>query len=311
MALVMLPFYDSDDFGYELITTKTKTNLKPSDAYADFCGLLYGQILEAQAQHRKSLVDLPVDLIISILVLSAASCRSTAKALALTSPWISDVSLPGRLAHVSIRTIRELSAFNELVCSSPHAAGAVRTLWIATNSPLAAEQALIPDVLRACVNLGALACKVGALEALCAVPFVWPSARPLQLTLLESMHTVWNGARGSHWPRILDAHHGIAFLNNLTHLHLPLYQQEFVVLPHLTHLALGYWPHSGSAGYTGQIRDFARALDKLSLRLVAAVLVLWRYYWPRINKGQFPRIPWHTREMVQTARECSTNSKIM
>ncbi|KAJ7121053.1 hypothetical protein C8R44DRAFT_787291 [Mycena epipterygia] len=217
MALVMLPFYYSDGFEYEVITTKTKTNSKPSDAYADFCGLLYGQILEAQAQHRKSLVDLPVDLIISILVLSAASCRSTAKALALTSPWISDVSLPGRLTHVSIRTIRELSAFNELVCSSPHAAGAVRTLWIATNSPLAAEQALIPDVLRACVNLGALACKVGALEALCPSPF------------FTTMHTVWHGARGSHWPRILDARHGTTFLNNLTHLHLPLYQQEFVV----------------------------------------------------------------------------------
>ncbi|KAJ7719629.1 hypothetical protein DFH07DRAFT_972848 [Mycena maculata] len=306
MASTILPFHHSDDFGYEIpIKTRSRTT-----SYAHFCQItLYNQVLAAQARHDKSLIDLPTELLIHILVISAFS-RETAWTLAYASSWISDVTLAVRMEHVSIRTMRQLRSFNKLVYSSSRAAIAVRKLWIATNAGGPAEQIFIPDIVRACINLRALACQVGPLLALCSAgdPFL-PSR--VQLTVMDNMHAERGVNLVSQWSRIILSIHGIPFLQNITHLHLPCYHYAFTEsfpaahLPRLTHLAMisRRW-HPPEF-----ILDFGRALDRLSLRLTMVVLVLWEGRGRRNGPQFLP--PWYTREMVQAARDCSENSNVV
>ncbi|KAJ7499544.1 hypothetical protein FB451DRAFT_1358693 [Mycena latifolia] len=282
--------------------------------YSDW--LLYEQGLQAQARPETSLADLPVELLISIFNLNmAASCRSTARSLVLVSPWISEVTLAARLAHISIRTLRELQSFHYLVCSSPRAAGAVRTLWILTNTGFYHEEAMIPDVLRACSNLHAVVCQVYPLAALCRLDDWFPMP-PFRLTVIHNMRHPWAWDPGAQWKRILKAHHGTAFLQNLTHLHLGHYHKldahfPAADLPALTHLAMGkIWTDSEDdseasiSRYAARIRDFVRELDQLSLRLAAAVLVFWPVGRTHGSTGLVPAL-------VKAARENGSHSNIM
>ncbi|KAJ7226659.1 hypothetical protein B0H12DRAFT_241967 [Mycena haematopus] len=129
MVYPVLPFHvDSDDFGYEYYANKrtlvSTTRLKTS---------LYQQIIVAQSRGDPSLVDLPVELIIDILVKTASSSRRDARTLALTSSWTSEVTRAARIENVSIRTFRDLRSFSILINSSQQAAASVRTLWISTK----------------------------------------------------------------------------------------------------------------------------------------------------------------------------------
>jgi hypothetical protein len=276
--------------------------------------LLSRQIFEAQARGEPSLIDLSAELLIAILVLSASSSRGTARALAIASPWTSEVTRMARLTHVSIRTHQGLLSFKALVCSSPSAAETVQTLWISTNAGIYPERAIIPHILRACHNLTALACQIGALDSESWYES-WPAARPPRLTLLDPMRLqrVFPGS-GSLWSRLQDT--SSALLRNLTHLHLARYHRQleeyFPVahLPNLTHLAMGSdpsWSASYSpAEYCEKIRSFARALEQLRLHLslAEAVLVLWAFRAAR--KAFVPILTqWDARELIQAARECS------
>ncbi|KAJ6544124.1 hypothetical protein B0H19DRAFT_296209 [Mycena capillaripes] len=324
MATTIFPYHDSDDFSCEIVhspRSQAATLDARSDAYMYFCTcLLYQQILGAQAGGYPSLVDLPVELLITILVLAASSSRSSARALAIAARWTSEVTRGMRLKNVSIRTFRELQSFNMLVRSPSQASMTVETLWIATNAGHSMEKAIIPNIIRSCSNLTALACQLPALEALCgdADAGGWWLARPFRLTLMDN--TRW---AGGWWNRILACPLGSGFLHTVTHLHFAHYQHRLEThlpvaqLPNLTHFAIGpplaqifFSPQD----HDGEIRSFASALDQLSLRLAMAVLVLWPTgeRGPRMRKGpQFPPTPWHTRELVQTARDCSAHSNIM
>ncbi|KAJ7130766.1 hypothetical protein C8R43DRAFT_1133851 [Mycena crocata] len=305
MATEILPFHDANDVEY--VSGKTPKPVHSTPRFLYFCRFtLYQQILEAQARQEKSLADLPTELLISILSISAASSRKASRTLALTSPWISDITLPIRLEHISIRTVRQLTSFNDLVCTSPRAADAVRTLWLGFSH---AERTFIPDTLRACRNLRAFSCQLVALESLCAA--MWPQA-PRTLTLLDAMQERWPEPDNPMWVRILHSPHGPPLLHTLTHLHLvefhPALDEFFPAahLPCLTHFAMGSeknvpWAHVGP-GYDSFISSFARDIRPLSLRLEAAVLVLWPFarHW-ELRKG--PLEPWHTPELVRLARE--------
>ncbi|KAJ7619047.1 hypothetical protein B0H17DRAFT_1219769 [Mycena rosella] len=312
MALEIFPFHHSDDFGYEIVERRASPRARCS---------LYEQVLEAQARQERSFLDLPVDLIISILAIAAS--RSTGITLALTSSWIADVTLTARLAHISIRTVRALESFHHHVCSSLRAAGAVQTLWILTNAGSHRERTLIPDVLRACVNLRAVACQVSALEDLSSAEDPFPqSLGPFRLTLMENMRHPYAGSPGSNWGRILSDHHGTSVLHNLTHLHLAQYHEldthfPAAHLPRLTHLAMGkFQTWIGGPYFPALVRrvsDFAEELDQLSLQLAMAVLV----FWPHKNvtrkstqRGQSPQ-PWPVHELAQAARDCGSGSNIM
>ncbi|KAJ7226648.1 hypothetical protein B0H12DRAFT_241571 [Mycena haematopus] len=152
MVYQVLPFHDSDDFGYECANKRTWVSTTPKTS-------LYQQIIVAQARGDPSLADLPVELIIDILAKAAFSSPSDARTLALTSSWTSEVTRAARLENVSIRTFRDLRSFRILVNSSQQAAASVRTLWISTNAGFRTEQAEVPLIVEACHNLTALACE--------------------------------------------------------------------------------------------------------------------------------------------------------
>ncbi|KAJ7822474.1 hypothetical protein B0H14DRAFT_2598513 [Mycena olivaceomarginata] len=151
-----------------LVNTNSSTG-STSVTYAYFCRyLLYHQILAAQVRHETSLVDLPAELFISILVLAASSSPATYSVLGIASPWISEIVLRTRISDISTHTKRGSVSFNQLsfnqfVLSSSLASKAsiARTLWIATNSGCHPESLLIPDILMASTNFEALACNVG------------------------------------------------------------------------------------------------------------------------------------------------------
>ncbi|KAJ7484346.1 hypothetical protein FB451DRAFT_1363884 [Mycena latifolia] len=156
---------------------------------------LYSAIVEATARDETSLRDLPAELIIKILAMAVLSSRTTGLALALTSPWIPDATLPARLAHVSLHTSRHVRSFHGLVCSSPRAAGAVRTLWIGSSIGWEGDL-LIPAFLTACTDIQALVCRLGPLENLCTSKEPLPPwLLSVRLTLPEFFPRVWPGSR--------------------------------------------------------------------------------------------------------------------
>ncbi|KAF8173764.1 hypothetical protein K438DRAFT_1771937 [Mycena galopus ATCC 62051] len=282
MLYQILPFHDSDDLGYAMVARKSETVSATPDRS------LYQQIIDAQSRGEPSLVSLPVELLIDILVEIAFSSPCDARALALTSSWTSEVTQAARLRNVSIRSYRDLRSFHTLVHSSPHAAGRVRTLWISTNAGSDMQESTIPRIVEACYNLDALACEF--------TPLLNTDLHPLRL------------ARPFHFTLT----NNVGLYNFATHF-------PAMHLPNLTHLAMGSPlsqanPYSPPCEHRDEIRRFADMLDHHSLQLAMAVLVLWP--WPlrrptmRRNGPQFSPIPQHTRELVQTARDCSARSNI-
>ncbi|KAJ7132330.1 hypothetical protein C8R44DRAFT_977960 [Mycena epipterygia] len=272
MALEMLPFYDCDDFGYEMLTTKAKRPIfRTADAsYKHFCHcVLYDQVLEAYERHERSLADLPADLVISILEVAASSSLRTSRALALASSWISDAHSPG-------------------ACLDTHNKGVWNHLEISSVPPPAWEA-------RACPNLGALACQVAALGVFCDdadESFICRGVAVDVHSDCPSFHP------------ISAEHHTLTFL-----LHKHRFDKVFPAahLPCLTHFAMGFhtlpnWSLQHTQ-YSEQIRSFARSLDQHSLRLTMAVLVLRPSY--------FRPSPLSMRALAQAARDCNSRSNIM
>ncbi|KAF8173763.1 hypothetical protein K438DRAFT_1771936 [Mycena galopus ATCC 62051] len=268
--------------------TKTHDQLTVSATMGhDRSLVLYQDILEAQSREEPSLVDLPTELVISILILAASSSQH-------------GLSSCSRFP-VDLRS---------------YTGSSVQTLWISTNAGRKMERTIIPGIVEGCSNLTALACQYGALVSSLESaldPQHRQRSRPFQLTLIEKM-----GRYSPAWDHILQSPLNPSFLRNLTHLRGGYFQagRELPLshLPSLTHFAIGppvvprdYPPPRPEV----EIRLFAHELDRLSLRLTQAVLVL-RPHGPRMRKGpQFSTVPWHTRELVQTARDCSTHSTIM
>ncbi|KAJ7644630.1 hypothetical protein FB45DRAFT_898349 [Roridomyces roridus] len=279
-----------------------------------YSSFLYDEILEANSQQEFSLKDLPVELVARILELSIS------RALALTSAWIAELVFPIRLAHVLLRTRKQVRSFHALVCSSDRAAGAVKTLWVCdcvwTPGEPASLPTLIADVLRACSHLDSLGCALAPLQRLCTSDEPFPShLLSVHVTLTEQMSLrTPPGPVGwiSKWDRLQQTMHGAGFLGTITHLYLSGHHYQFgdtfpaEYLPHLTHLAVGSerdWSRQPWM-YSTYIRDFARAVDSRVRRACgsfqAAVLVFrppdrWYYDAP---------LQWEPRELVRAARNC-------
>ncbi|KAJ7484348.1 hypothetical protein FB451DRAFT_1392907 [Mycena latifolia] len=305
---------DSDDYGYISPQLANSISQPGAPRYMSiyqahppyYRHFLYSAIVDATARDETSLRDLPAELIIKILAMAALSSRTTGLALALTSPWIADVTLPARLAHVSLHTSRHVRSFHGLVCSSPRAAGAVRTLWIGSSIGRE-EDLLIPAFLTACTDIQALVCRLGPLENLCRSKEPLPPwLLSVQLTLPEFFPRVWPGSRTKLLNRLAGT---TALLHNLTHLYLPSYQdlspKSFPAqhLPRLAHLAMGshqFWPRS-PAEYASYFRYFAASLKHVrSLTSLQQAVLVFR----PTSRGRYPRSEvWQTRELVEAARE--------
>ncbi|KAJ7477267.1 hypothetical protein B0H11DRAFT_2030487 [Mycena galericulata] len=314
--LDMLPFYDSKDTGYEITpksATARDTSIQSHHPHY-YRKYLYSAILEATARQQKSLRDLPVELITKIFEMSVMSSRSTGLALALAAPWISNMIFLARLAHVSLRTKKQISSFHSLVCASGRAGGAVRTLWISDSVEWPAET-LIPDILRACQNLRALGCRLDPLQRLCDSQELFPTRLlSVQITLTEFMGVSWHSPV-SKWTHLIQTTHGTVFLHNITHLRLVhhhyLFEETFPAehFPRLTHLAMGSekrWSRS-PAEYTAHIRSFAHSLERVwkATPLQLAVLV-FRPFARHYSRPHPPHL-WDARELVRVARECGSN----
>lgn len=220
----LINYEDSEDFGHERTPKFKSTSVQLQDMSILQCHpscyhkFLYAAIIEATERQEKSLRDLPVELIARILDFVAASSRSTGLALALVSPWLADVTLPARLAHVSLRTKKRIISFHRLLRSSSRAGGAVRTLWISDVDSLLDN--MVPAILRACPNLRALGCGLAPLEYLCRAQEPFPGwLLSVQLTLTEFMSPPWQN-HVHKWTRLRRAPHGAVFLQNITHLRL-------------------------------------------------------------------------------------------
>ncbi|KAJ7123045.1 hypothetical protein C8R44DRAFT_159957 [Mycena epipterygia] len=313
--LAMLPFCGSDDFGYEINSTLApnrdlwKTLRSHPQYYLNF---LYSNVLDATARQENSLRDLPVEIISKILTMAILESRSTGIILALASPWLSDISLAARLAHVSLRTSRQLDSFHGFIRSSSRAAAAVRTLWISDYVGKTATESLIPNILSACPNLQALGCHLAPLDVLCRAkePFpVWLLS--VQITLTEFMGMPWQSPL-TKWTRLLRTAHGATFLQNLTHLRLVshhyLFDQSFPAhhLPRLTHLAMGsekMWSRHPNK-YSAHIHNFAHSIEHLwKLTSLKLAVLVFRVYSRHYYRPQPPQM-WQARELVQAARDC-------
>ncbi|KAJ7886143.1 hypothetical protein B0H14DRAFT_3731941 [Mycena olivaceomarginata] len=305
MVYEILPFRHSDDFGYE-VTNKTKTSISA----AQYSALLYQQIVEAQSRGEPSFTELPPELLISILVLAAFSSRRTGRALALASSWTSEMTRAARLKNVAVRNLRQLQSFSNLVRSSPHAAASVHTLWISTNAGYDAETSMVPGIVAVCSNLTAVACTVVPLEVSGDLrPSFRQTTRPLRFTLVDN-----RGWTTRIWSRLLQKHLAPGFLRDLTHLHSEHYQYNFATQFPAAHLAIGQpllqeQPFFSLSDDSGEIRRFAHILRQL---FVPPDHGCSRPPRPRMPIGpQLAPPPPHARELVRTARECSTYSNIM
>jgi hypothetical protein len=271
---------------------------------------LYSQVLAANARGEESLRDLPAEIITLILGMAATGSCTTGVALALASPWISDVTLPARLAHVTLRTEKQVLSFQTLVCSSDRAANAVRTLWLANGIGEAADR-MMASILAACSHIRALACHLAPLEALCTAEQPFPS----WLLSVQHFNLPWQ----SLMTCLVRTPSGSAFLHHLTHLRISCYHyhlREYFPaqhLPHLTHLAVGsmsQWSRSPDQ-YATYIQGFAHALEPVwnSTSLQLAVLV-FRAYSHHASHG-WPIPEWQTRELVLTMREVCGSKGIL
>ncbi|KAJ7712035.1 hypothetical protein B0H16DRAFT_1900280 [Mycena metata] len=136
---------------------------------------------------EKSLGDLPAELLIEILVIVASSFPAMSPALARTCRWVSDVTLPARMRHISVRGDHwAMVSLHTLLCSSQRAADSVRTLCAMTwevsvhsgYSFYPDEKLLLPGIFRACTNLHLLACPLRTLENLGSVGGASFTGRP-------------------------------------------------------------------------------------------------------------------------------------
>jgi hypothetical protein len=269
---------------------------------------LYSQVLAANARGEEPLRHLPSELLIPILGMAATGSCTTGVALALASPWIADVTLPARLAHVTLRTEKQVLSFKTLVYSSDRAADAVRTLWLAHGIGRTAES-VMASILTACSHIRALACPLAPLEALCT------SEQPFPPWFLSVHLNLLRHSDERTWMHLANTLNGSTFLHHLTHLRIscPVSQlresfpaQDF---PRLTHLAVGsesYWSRSPDE-YASYIQHFAHALGRVweSTSLQLAVLV-FRAYSHHPYQGVYSRHlrpGWQARELVRTARE--------
>ncbi|KAJ6459789.1 hypothetical protein C8R47DRAFT_130568 [Mycena vitilis] len=319
-TLTMLPFCCSEDIPYGIIQSPplpgSARDLSILQSHPKlYYGYLYSEILEANARQEQSLRDLPVELIAEILTMVPLSSPRSGVALALASPWISDLTIATRLAHVSLRSYQAISSFYRLVCSSDRAAGAVRTLWIPDSIDPVLDESGIPAILRACTNLRALACHMEPLEPLLNSGESFPlHLLSVQFTLTEFMGMPWNSPV-SKWTRLLmRTPHGPGFLSHLTHLRLVHHHYQLETFPaqnfpRLTHIAIGSdraWSRD-PAEYSSHIRAFAQSLEHLwtATSLQLAVLV-FRVYSRHAYRPQPPRI-WQARDLVRAARDCGSN----
>ncbi|KAJ7047943.1 hypothetical protein C8F04DRAFT_1387086 [Mycena alexandri] len=292
---------------YKLLPSAGKEAISPAmdptkgRPFSYFCShFLYDQFLTARERGKEtSLSDFPADILIDILNLAASSSRSTVASLALTSTWVSDVTLEGRWKHTSVYWHLDTESLREMakVCSDTRISHAVRTLWFDPGAYYYWKCSCICDILERFPNLEALACEGVMLEALCCATKIPPKAS-VRLTLIDQMDSRWDGIVQN------PSAHGKTFLRTITHLHLtqkPESLDTFPVehLPNLTHLAMGF----SQGGYypPAEIGNFALCLDR-SLCLKAAVLVL-----PSLSKC----MSCTPQEAVEMVRKYSTNSKIM
>ncbi|KAJ7667454.1 hypothetical protein DFH06DRAFT_218790 [Mycena polygramma] len=317
--LAMLPFCFSEDIPYGMIPNPplpgSARDMSILQSHPKlYHGYLYSEILEANTRQEQSLRDLPVELIAEILAMVPSSSPRTGVALALASPWISDLTLATRLAHVSLRSYKAISSFQRLLCSSIRAAGAVRTLWIPDSIGPVLNESGIPAILRACTNLRALACHMEPLEPLLLSRESFPlHLLSVQFTMTEFVGMPWNSPI-SKWTRMMRTPHGAGLLSNLTHLRLVHHHYQLETFPaqnfpRLTHIAIGSerdWSRN-PAEYPSHIRAFAQSLEHLwtATSLQLAVLV-FRVYSRHAYRPQPPRI-WQARELVRAARDYGSN----
>ncbi|KAJ7717665.1 hypothetical protein B0H16DRAFT_1610614 [Mycena metata] len=270
-----------------------------------FSDFLHEQFLTARERGKEtSLSDFPVDILIVILNFAAASSRSTAASLALTSSWVSDVTLEGRWKHSSVlyRHYEDGESSREMaqVYSSTRISSAVRTLWFDPGGYYYWNCSCICDILERYPNLEALACEAVMLEASSCASKTLPRTS-IRLKLLDPTDGRWN--------RIVQnpSGHGARILRTITHLHLRQTLRSVDALPvehlpNLTHFAMG----SSELGFTQpgpvvEIRNFALSLDNRLLCLEAAVLILPHLRYVHVSP----------QEVIQTARQYSVKSKIM
>ncbi|KAJ7717672.1 hypothetical protein B0H16DRAFT_1475992 [Mycena metata] len=258
-----------------------------------------------------SLSDLPAELLIIILNLATSSSRNTAISLALTSSWISNVTLETRWKHISIclRKHSQLESLRDIVCAlAPRAArisSAVRTLWL-TPEAYYYEYQCVSDILSRLTKLEALACEAPLLDKLFRHAQNTPLPQAgLRITLLNHMDLQWSPMGSST--------RGLAFMHSLTHLHLSQYPGSFNTfpaehLPNLTHLAVRGPSTIRGGSYTLQIREFGLALYARSVHPMAAVLILSPTFE---HKRRLFRCTSTPHELVRTARQCSVKSRIM
>lgn len=284
---------------------------------------LYRAVIDANRRQVPSLKDLPVELVTRILEFAAASPggASTGVALARTSSWIAGLTLPVRLAHVLLRTRKQVVSFHALVSSSDRAAGAVKTLWICdcvenpgVDAPL---RTLLPGILRMCTNIRALGCALPPLERLCTSRKPFPAhLLSIDLTLTETM-SLRQPPMGSlsKWARLEQRTQGALFLRAITHLWLSAHHYKLADsfpaehFPHLTHLAIGSkWDWSRQpSNYPAYVREFARSVDSVrkagATSLQMAVLV----FRPPSRHYYGSPLGWESRALVQSARDCGSD----
>ncbi|KAJ7712045.1 hypothetical protein B0H16DRAFT_1744554 [Mycena metata] len=308
----MLPLYDDS-----LAAPWPKTAPRGL-TYIYFCRhILYEDIVAATARDEKSLRDLPVELLIEILVLTASSFPAMSPTLSRTSHWVSDVTLAARMTHTLIPRGHywRLSSLYQLLSSSRTAANAVRTVCamgcMSWHSGSGKSEALLPRIIRECPNVRLIACQVSTFENLgsAAEPFRWAPVPRLRLMLFDGVRA--EDSWSHYWLRILKTPHGGEILRHITHLHLTHHCRDFersspaAHLPNLTHLAMLAAEHSpyeySLPRYALLIRDFGASLERLALQLTA-VLVLWT------AQKDCTRLPVTLRpppDLIKTARESS------
>ncbi|KAJ7715066.1 hypothetical protein B0H16DRAFT_1617085 [Mycena metata] len=266
-----------------------------------FSDSLYEQFLTARERGKESsLSDFPVDILILILNFAAASSRSTAASLALTSLWVSDVTLEGRWKHSSVLYQVDGESSREMarVHSSTRISSAVRTLWFDPGAYDYWKCSCICEILERYPNLEALACEAEMLRASSCASKTLPQAS-IRLKLIDRQ------AAGIVSCRIrVGTEQG--FYAQSPYLRLQAHRSvdtlPFEHLPNLTHLAMG----ASVIGYldpgpVGEIRNFALSLDNRSLCLESAVLIL----------SHLRNVHISPQEIVQAARQYSVKSKIM
>jgi hypothetical protein len=171
------------------------------------------------------LEELPVELVLRILTLSAGASQSTYRSLLLVSGQIHDLTrlecLP--VVPVIISTWHQLTSFHALVTSQPEIASQVQYLWIAPHNTGFLAKKLGGAAINACRNIVCLGSSSVVLHASIDLSQSFHHTRCTELTIVGNMNFIpihasqlYNQIKRIHFvglPRF-----AIPGLTSLTHL---------------------------------------------------------------------------------------------